>query len=138
MHPHLELNSNKNHALSVLDLHIILSVKKTLLTSLLSSSIAFILLAIFTYVPQAAILSLLNGPIGAVNAALLVLSESSTIIGMIARPFILEGALYDIFDATLICEGQEALVAKGREVKEGAKHHGAHKLGQLLEKPFQK
>ena len=65
---------------------------------------------LFTYVPQAAVMSIMNGPVGPINAAALVLSESSTIINLLARSFILQGALVDIFDATLVCEGQETLV----------------------------
>lgn len=92
----------------------------------------------FTYLPQAAVLSFVDGPLGPVNAAMLVLSESNTIINALARAFILEHALWDIFDATLVCEGQDSLVAQGREVKPGKKSDGAKKLGKLITKPLQK
>lgn len=91
-----------------------------------------------TYVPQAAVLSFVDGPLGPINAAMLVLSESSVIVNALAKSFLLEHALYDIFDATLICEGQDALVAKGREVKPGRKSDGAKKLGKLITKPLTK
>ena len=94
---------------------------------------------LFTYLPQAAILSFTDGPFaGPISAVALVLSESSTIINALARAFLLEHALYDIFDATLVCEGQEALVARGRELRPGKKSDGAKKLGKMLTKPLQK
>jgi len=92
-----------------------------------------------TYVPQAAILTLMNGPIGPINAVALVLSESTMLINLIARAFLLQGALYDVFDATLVSEGMTDLVGKGRELKSGVKNHeGAKKLGKMLMKPLQK
>lgn len=93
---------------------------------------------IFTYIPQAAILTFMNGPAGPFNAAALVLSESSVLINLIARSFFLEKTLTDIFDATLVCEGQESLVAKGRELRPGDKAQGAKKLGKALMQPLHK
>ncbi|KDQ14627.1 hypothetical protein BOTBODRAFT_187687 [Botryobasidium botryosum FD-172 SS1] len=93
---------------------------------------------IFTYVPQAAVLTFLNGPAGPFSAAALVLSESATIINMLARSFLLEGALTDLFDATLVCEGQEALVSRGRELKPGGSKQGAKKLGKMVMQPLNK
>ncbi|KAL5531566.1 hypothetical protein ACEPAG_4443 [Sanghuangporus baumii] len=93
----------------------------------------------FTYLPQAAVLSFTDGPFaGPITAAALVLSESSVIINAIARSFLLEHALYDVFDATLVCEGQETLVSKGRELNPGSKSAGTKKLGKMLTKPMQK
>ena len=49
-----------------------------------------------------------SGPVAAVTAALLTLSESSTIINLLARSFLMQDALLDTFDATLVgggCEG---------------------------------
>ena len=93
---------------------------------------------IVTYVPQAAVLSFVDGPLGPVNAAMLVLSESSVIINVLAKAFLLEHALWDTFDATLVCEGHDELVMKGRELKPGKKSDGAKKLGKLVSKPLQK
>jgi hypothetical protein len=93
---------------------------------------------LFTYVPQAAVLTVMNGPIGPINAAALVLSESSVIITAIARAFLLEKALCDVFDATLISEGQQTLVERGREVKAGSRHDGAKKLGKIVTQPLHK
>ncbi|KAH8116330.1 hypothetical protein DFH11DRAFT_1852999 [Phellopilus nigrolimitatus] len=93
---------------------------------------------VFTYIPQAAVLSIMNGPVGPVSAAALVCSESSVIINALARAFLLDRALCDLFDATLVCEGQDALVSKGRELKPGSKSEGAKKLGKILTRPLQK
>ncbi|THH09730.1 hypothetical protein EW145_g1794 [Phellinidium pouzarii] len=93
---------------------------------------------IFTYIPQAAVLSVMNGPVGAFSAAALVCSESSIIINALSRVFLLDQALLDLFDATLVCESQESLVAKGRELKPGQKSEGTKRLGKMLTKPLQK
>ncbi|OOF97388.1 hypothetical protein ASPCADRAFT_206215 [Aspergillus carbonarius ITEM 5010] len=68
----------------------------------------------FTYAPQAAFMTLTNGAMAPISAALLVLSESSTITTFLARSFLLPDAITDTFDATLLEEGQDALVAQGR------------------------
>ena len=56
----------------------------------------------FTYLPQAAILALFNGPLAAVSAALLVLSESSTVFNVMARALLVEDSLIDTFDGVSI------------------------------------
>ncbi|GJJ14739.1 hypothetical protein Clacol_009006 [Clathrus columnatus] len=86
----------------------------------------------FTYVPQAALLTLLNGPFGVINAVSLVLSESATVTMMLARNFTLKETLVDIFDATLVSEGEDNLVSKGRELKAGRESKGASALGKNL------
>lgn len=53
---------------------------------------------IFTYLPQAAILALFNGPLAAVSTLLLVLSESSTIFMVLAKTLLVEDSLVDTFD----------------------------------------
>lgn len=92
----------------------------------------------FTYLPQAAVLTIVNGPFGFINAVGLVLSESAVIINTLSRAFLLEGALVDVFDATLVSEGQETLVSRGREIKPGSKLDGGKKLGKMLTKPLHK
>ena len=93
---------------------------------------------LLTYVPQAAVLTLVNGPLGPINAIALVLSESTTIVTFIAKAFLLQGALTDLFDATLIDKGQAALVSKGRELKSGEHREGVNKLGKSLMEPLNK
>jgi len=94
---------------------------------------------IFTYLPQAAILTFVNGPLGPINAFVLVLSESTTIVTMLARSFLLEGALTELFDATLLTQGQEQLVARGRELKDKKSgKSGVQRLGKEVMKPLNK
>lgn len=52
----------------------------------------------FTYLPQAAVLAIFNGPIAAVTTALLVASEASTIFMVSAKTFLIEDSLVDTFD----------------------------------------
>ncbi|KAF8516049.1 hypothetical protein JB92DRAFT_2912199 [Gautieria morchelliformis] len=91
-----------------------------------------------TYFPQAAVLTLVNGPLGPISAIALVLSESATIVTFIARAFLLQGALTDLFDATLVGKGQAGLVSKGRELKTGDHREGIDKLGKSLMEPLNK
>jgi len=60
----------------------------------------------FTYLPQAAALALVNGPLAVISAVPLVLSESSTLTNLLARSFFIEDALVDTFDAVR-CLGLE-------------------------------
>ncbi|KZS96996.1 hypothetical protein SISNIDRAFT_406774 [Sistotremastrum niveocremeum HHB9708] len=114
-------------------------LRANILPCLLLSFGVIVPMFLFTYLPQAAILSLLNGPLGPINAAALVLSESAFIVTTVAKSFLLEHALLDVFDATLVSEGQEALVSKGRELKPGKSGlEGVKKLGKSISKPLQK
>lgn len=95
----------------------------------------------FTYVPQVALLAFTSGPFAPISAALLVLSESSTITNFIARGFLLEESLIDTFDGTLIARGQTALVAAARTVKPellSDSDNPISRLGQLARKPLEK
>ncbi|KAI9655729.1 MAG: hypothetical protein M1821_005164 [Bathelium mastoideum] len=89
-----------------------------------------------TYVPQMAVMALVEGPVAAISAAGLVLSESSTLINIGARAWWVEGALVDTFDGTLVSRSQTALVLRGREVKPG--HDPMQRLGKMLTRPFAK
>ncbi|KAJ5561829.1 hypothetical protein N7535_003708 [Penicillium sp. DV-2018c] len=71
----------------------------------------------FTYVPQMALMAFTSGPLAAISAAILVLSESSAITNFLSRAFLVEDALVDTFDGTLIARDQEPLVSQGRQVK---------------------
>ncbi|KKY24751.1 hypothetical protein UCRPC4_g02280 [Phaeomoniella chlamydospora] len=88
------------------------------------------------YVPQAAVLAFTNGPVAAISAALLTLSESSTIANLLARTFLIEDALIDTFDGTLVSRECTSLVSDGREIKSGK--DPIAKLGKLVKKPFAK
>ncbi|CAI7566232.1 unnamed protein product [Penicillium pancosmium] len=93
---------------------------------------------VFTYLPQMTIMAFTSGPLAAVSAALLVLSESSTITNLLSRSFLVEDALMDTFDGTLIARGQESLVAEGRQVKSRSSGDAIARLGKVFTKPFSK
>lgn len=90
----------------------------------------------FTYVPQMAVMAFTSGPIAAITAAVLVLSESSTIANILAKTLIIEDALIDTFDGTLVSRECTTLVSDGREIKSGSDPMA--KLGKLIKKPFAK
>ncbi|KAI9813928.1 MAG: hypothetical protein M1826_002361 [Phylliscum demangeonii] len=92
---------------------------------------------IFTYLPQAAVLSLFNGPLAALSTVFLTLSESSTIINLLSRNFLIEEALVDTFDGTLVAMDKTHIVAEGRQINAG-RHDAVGKLGKLVKKPFEK
>lgn len=91
----------------------------------------------FTYVPQLALLALTSGPLAPISAALLVLSESSTLTNAISNSFLLNEALVDTFDGTLVSRGYEALVSDGRQLSpSGRGGDPIARLGKLVKKPF--
>lgn len=91
---------------------------------------------LFTYVPQVAVMTFTQGPLAAVSAALLVLSESSTLITVLSKTFLIEDALVDTFDGTLVSKNTTNLVSEGRQIKAGS--DPITKLGKLVKKPFAK
>ncbi|KAJ5980175.1 hypothetical protein N7481_007473 [Penicillium waksmanii] len=93
---------------------------------------------VFTYLPQMTIMAFTSGPLAAVSAALLVLSESSTITNLLSRSFLVEDALMDTFDGTLIARGQEPLVAEGRQIKPRSSGNAIARLGKVFTKPLSK
>ena len=60
-------------------------------------------MAIFTYLPQAAVLAVVNGPFAAISTIFLVLSESSTIVNVLSKTLLVEDALIDTFDGVSPC-----------------------------------
>lgn len=93
---------------------------------------------LFTYVPQAAMMFFTSGPLAAVSAALLVLSESSTLTMILSKALLIEDSLIDTFDGTLVARGHPELVAKERQVKGGGAGDVIARLGKLAGKPFAK
>ncbi|KAE9967580.1 hypothetical protein BLS_006278 [Venturia inaequalis] len=91
---------------------------------------------VLTYVPQAAALSLFNGPLAFASTIMLVLSESSTLTNVITKTFFIEDALLDTFDGTLISKNQTEIVKEGRSVTSGS--DSISRLGKLAKKPFAK
>ncbi|KAI5776913.1 hypothetical protein EDC01DRAFT_680781 [Geopyxis carbonaria] len=91
----------------------------------------------FTYVPQSMLFTLFSGPVAWLSTLLLVLSESATIITVLARSFLVEDALVDLFDAVLVQRGCSGVVAGGREVRE-AGPGGVARLGKAIKKPLKR
>ena len=94
---------------------------------------------IFTYIPQAAVMAFTSGPLAALSAFILVLSESSTITTVLSKTFLIQDALVDTFDGTLVSRGRDttALVGQGRQIK-ATGSDPINKLGRLVKKPFER
>ena len=90
----------------------------------------------FTYVPQVALLAFTSGPLAPISAALLVLSESSTIVNFLSRTFLLRDSLTDTFDGTLVACGNAELVEKQRPVSRSAGADPMSRLGALASAPL--
>lgn len=88
------------------------------------------------YLPQMAIMAFTSGPAAAISAALLTLSESSTISNLLSRTFFIEDALIDTFDGTLLSKDCKNLVSEGRQIQTGGDNIA--RLGKLIKKPFAK
>ena len=91
---------------------------------------------VFTYLPQAAVLAFVNGPLSAFTTILLTLSESSTIITLISKNFMIENALIDTFDGVLLARNETTILSEGRQIKSGT--DPINRLGKMIKKPFQK
>lgn len=89
-----------------------------------------------TYLPQLAVLVFVNGPLAVFTTVLLVLNESSAIINVISRTWLLQDALLDTFDGTLIARHGAGIVSEGREIRPGSDPMA--KLGRILKSPFGK
>lgn len=90
---------------------------------------------LFTYIPQMAVMAFTSGPLAAISAALLVLSESSTLFTILSKTFLIEDALTDTFDGVLVSKNTTNLVSEGRQIKAGGDPMA--KLGKLVLRPFQ-
>ncbi|KAJ4358735.1 uncharacterized protein N0V89_003319 [Didymosphaeria variabile] len=89
-----------------------------------------------TYVPQAAVLTIFNGPLAIVTTILLVLSEASTVFNILSKNFLIDDALIDTFDGTLLARDQAALVSRERAMKSGGDYMA--RLGKITRKPFER
>lgn len=90
----------------------------------------------FTYLPQLAILIFVNGPLAVFTTVILILNESATIVNVVSRNWLLQEALLDTFDGTLVSKNVTDIVEEGRELRPGA--NGMERLGRVLRSPFQK
>ena len=91
---------------------------------------------LIAYLPQAAVMAFTSGPLAAFSAALLTLSESSTLTNLLAKTFFIEDALIDTFDGALVSRECTNLVSDGRQIKAGG--DPIARLGKLIKKPFVK
>ena len=66
-----------------------------------------------------AVMAFTSGPLAAVTAAFLVLSESSTLFTILSKTFLIEDALVDTFDGVLMQKNATSLVSEGRQIKGG-------------------
>ena len=83
-----------------------------------------------------AVMAFTSGPLAAISAAVLVLSESSTIFTILSKSFLIEDALVDTFDGVLVSKNTTDLVSSGRQIHSGI--DPIAKLGKLAKKPFAK
>lgn len=77
-----------------------------------------------------------NGPLAPFTTILLILSESSTIINMLSRNFIVQDALIDIFDGTMLARNEAGIVSNGRELKSSG--NSISRLSKITRRPFEK
>ncbi|KAK2737091.1 hypothetical protein FQN55_001303 [Onygenales sp. PD_40] len=89
--------------------------------SLLSGFI-YTLLFFFTYIPQVAFLAIFQGSSAWVNGLFLVLGEGAAIVALLFEAFFVDETLVDVFDAVLISQGEEDLVAASRTLHPPADH----------------
>ncbi|KAI0503004.1 hypothetical protein F5B22DRAFT_630949 [Xylaria bambusicola] len=90
----------------------------------------------FTYLPQLAILVFVNGPLAVFTTVILILNESSTIVNLVARNFLLQDAILDTFDGTLVSKNATRVVGEGRQLKPG--NDPIARLGRVIKNPFSK
>lgn len=90
----------------------------------------------FTYLPQLAVLIFVNGPLAVFTTVILILNESATIVNVLSRTWLLQDALLDTFDGTLVSRNVTGIVEEGRELKPGAT--GMERLGRVLKNPFKR
>ncbi|KAI1164149.1 hypothetical protein F5B18DRAFT_616224 [Nemania serpens] len=78
------------------------------------SILVYMILFVFTFLPQFAFLAIFHGRAAWFNAVVLVLGEGLVIIQALFEGFFVDECRVDIFDATLINEDLESLVAPHR------------------------
>ncbi|KAH8697097.1 hypothetical protein BGW36DRAFT_377924 [Talaromyces proteolyticus] len=85
-----------------------------LLPITLLSGFAYVILFIFTYLPQVAFLAIFQGKGAWINGAFLVLGEGAAIVALLFEAFFVDETLVDVFDAVLLNEGLEPLINRER------------------------
>ncbi|KAK0114728.1 hypothetical protein ONS95_014213 [Cadophora gregata] len=97
---------------------------------LVTSIVVLGMLFTFTYLPQVAFLAIFHGPIAWFNAVFLVLGEGQVVIALLFEALLVDETLVNVFDATLIREGQIDLVSPSRIL-----FHDAPNSVKMLGKP---
>ncbi|KAE8352460.1 hypothetical protein BDV28DRAFT_135119 [Aspergillus coremiiformis] len=88
--------------------------KTRLIPIVLLSAFIYVILFLFTYLPQVAFLSIFQGAGAWINGAFLVLGEGAAIVAALFEAFFVDETLVDIFDAVLVNEGYGELVTTSR------------------------
>lgn len=81
---------------------------------ILLSTFIYVLLFLFTYLPQVAFLAIFQGRSAWISGAFLVLGEGAAIVAALFEAFFVDETLVDIFDAVLVNEGHGELVTTSR------------------------
>ncbi|GAA5882278.1 hypothetical protein JCM1840_005435 [Sporobolomyces johnsonii] len=109
------------------------SLTPLLMRSVGISAITIIIMMLWTYLPQVAVLAFVSGPLAFVAALPLVLAESYFIIMFLHRTLISPQINERIFDAVLLEKGYADLVERGRALKR--RNGGGVELGKSLLRP---
>ncbi|KAI4252860.1 MAG: hypothetical protein LQ352_004033 [Teloschistes flavicans] len=92
-------------------------LRARLLPALLLSIFVLTTLFIWTYLPQVAFLAIFHGRhLAWINAAFLVLGEGAAVTALLFEAFFVDETLVDVFDATLIHQQCQDLVATSRQL----------------------
>ncbi|MCJ1362173.1 hypothetical protein MMC16_001275 [Acarospora aff. strigata] len=110
-------------------------LRARLLPCLLLSTFVLVNLFVWTYLPQVALLAIFHGPLAWVNAAFLVLGESAAIVALLFEAFFVDETLVDVFDAVLVNEGLDSLLAPARTLHPDAEVDGQPNALKRLGKP---
>ncbi|GAA5897891.1 hypothetical protein JCM5296_004962 [Sporobolomyces johnsonii] len=110
------------------------SLTPLLMRSVGISAITIIIMMLWTYLPQVAVLAFVSGPLAFIAALPLVLAESYFIIMFLHRTLISPQINERIFDAVLLERGYADLVERGRALKRRG-NGGGVELGKSLLRP---
>ncbi|KAL9083167.1 MAG: hypothetical protein Q9159_005934 [Coniocarpon cinnabarinum] len=105
-------------------------LRSRLLPVTILSTLAFIFLLTFAYLPQALLLAIFHGRAAFFNALILVLGEAAALTQLLFEAFFVDETLVDAFDATLVAEGQEHLLLKNRPVQPSSEGDPRQRLGR--------
>lgn len=91
-------------------------LKSRFIPIVLLSLFIYGILFTFAYLPIVAFLAIWHGPTAWINGAFLILGAGSAIIALLFEAFFVDETLVDTFDAVLIDQGCQDLVAGGRQL----------------------